>query len=410
MMKYRQKPSGIWLVDYEDDVGGRKRVSTGIKTVPMKTPPPEVKQAGREIVLGLRDPVVPSGARQARKGDGPLTMSDLFDRCEKTVWAPSEAKSQATIRSNLKVLHAEIGTVPILDMTYSRLEKVVENMRTRGYAPATIKRKLDMVSKALRMATIWSDKDGRPLLVIKPPMPSIRISNLKDRTVSSAEESAIFQAVEQRRQDEPQRQWYRMAALLRFLFDTGARLGEALGVGPDNITAMGGNTYVTFARYRTKNDKPRSIPLTPGTQAVLASLMAHLGRDKPTGELRYFPLNNGTAWYMFDQIREDVKLKGALNLDDVTLHTLRHTTLTRLAKGGMDLLRLQAWAGHSDPKITAQRYTHLSPSDLAGGLSILAASIPTPGTIQGENTIEPVTVPITEAGANCATLGTPSYH
>ena len=113
---------------------------------------------------------------------------------------------------------------------------------------------------------------------------------------------------------------------------------------------------------------------------------------------------------MFDQIRGDVKLATGMSLADVTLHTLRHTTLTRLAQGGMDLLRLQTWAGHSDPKITAQRYTHLRPSDLAGGLSILAALDPTTGTIQGENITRPATVPISEAGANRATPGTPSYH
>lgn len=51
-------------------------------------------------------------------------------------------------------------------------------------------------------------------------------------------------------------------------------------------------------------------------------------------------------------------------------HSAFHTALTQLAQGGMDLLRLETWAGHSDPKITAERYTHFTADDLMGGLDI----------------------------------------
>jgi hypothetical protein len=65
-MRYRQKPNGMWLVDYEDESGTRKRVSTGIKSAPQKQPPADVKAAGREIVLGIRTPQV--GALRGRTG------------------------------------------------------------------------------------------------------------------------------------------------------------------------------------------------------------------------------------------------------------------------------------------------------------------------------------------------------
>lgn len=403
-MKFRQKPSGYWLVDYEDDHGQRKRISTGIKTAPMRKAPAEVQQAAREIVLGVRSADAPKSAGQARKPAGHFTMSDLFDRCEKTVWHPDQTKSQGTVRSNLKVLRAMIGDVVVTDMTYSRLERVVLDLKEKGYAPATIKRKMDMVSKALRMATMWTDDAGRPLLVSKPPMPQIRVQNLKDRIISAPEEAAMFAAAEKRRQTEPDRQWFRMISLLELLFDTGARLGEALGSPPEAITMMGQTPYITFARYRTKNDKPRSVPLTPRAFAAVNRMMDHLGRDKATGEWRLFAMTHGTAWYMFDQLRQDVKEQTGMNMDDVTLHTLRHTCLTRLAQGGMDLLRLQQWAGHSDPKITAERYTHLRPTDLAAGLSIL--SNPSSGENLEADDNRPAYGSVAETGVNRATVGT----
>ena len=78
---------------------------------------------------------------------------------------------------------------------------------------------------------------------------------------------------------------------------------------------------------------------------------------------------------MLKNIREDLGKVG-IDISDVTLHTLRHTALTRLARGGMDLRRLQLWAGHSDPKITAERYVHTRADDLVGGLDILNGSGP----------------------------------
>lgn len=50
-----------------------------------------------------------------------------------------------------------------------------------------------------------------------------------------------------------------------------------------------------------------------------------------------------------------------------TPHDLRHTYVTRLILGGVDLKRVQYLAGHSDPKVTLQIYTDLmghAPEDL----------------------------------------------
>ena len=106
----------------------------------------------------------------------------------------------------------------------------------------------------------------------------------------------------------------------------------------------------------------------------------------------------------WENIRQDVKEAG-LNIDDVTLHTLRHTCLTRLAQGGMGLLQLQQWAGHSDPKITADRYVHLRPNDLVGGLDILESSNGGTAPIQASDPNSPVSGSFTDAGANRANPG-----
>lgn len=410
-MRYRQKPNGMWTVDYDDN-GQRRRISTGIKTAPQRNPPAEVKEAAREIILGIRTPKVTnvSSGGQARKGDGRLTVSDLLDKAEGTIWHPDNVRSQRTIRSNVRILQEMIGDELVENMTYTRLEQLVTDMKARGYQPATVKRKLAMLARALKMATMWTDAKGQPLLRYKPPLPKIAVNNLKDRIISEVEQEVLFAVLEKRRQLEPHRQWFAFRVFLWLMFDTAGRLSETLGLGPKNITTqkVGDQevSFVTFPRYRTKSGKPRTLPLAPRSVAALGTLMDHLTLDKETSEWRFFGFTTSTADVMFRQIREDVMRETGMDVSDVSLHTIRHTVATRLAQGGMDLARLQQWLGHSDPKITAERYLHLIPSDLVGGLSILAGTRGTQDAALVGDRTKHVSVPNTLGDANGANPGT----
>lgn len=399
-MIHRQKPNGMWLVDYEDD-GKRRRVSTGIKTAPMRTAPADVKAAARDIVLGLRTPKAPvsSTPQKAQKTDGRLTVSDLLDKCELTIWHPDNVRSQRTIRSNVKILGAYLGDEAVADMTYTRIEKLVGDMKANGYQPATVKRKLAMLKRALKQAVVWG------LLAAAPPTPSIVVRNLKERVITPDEETALFVALEKRRQLEPGRQWFAFRVFLNVVFDTGGRLSEVLGLSPDHLSQQG-RTYLTFPRYRTKSGKPRTLPLADRSVAALGSLMDHLTRDKATNEWRFFGFTAQTADKMFRELREDVQRETGMAVADVSIHTIRHTVLTRLARGGMELARLQKWAGHSDPKITAERYLHLMPSDLDGGLDILGTVGGTEGILNSAQRTKPVSVSVPDSGAIGANLGT----
>ena len=52
----------------------------------------------------------------------------------------------------------------------------------------------------------------------------------------------------------------------------------------------------------------------------------------------------------------------------VDIHALRHTFGSRMARGGAGLVHVQRLMGHSDPKLTAQVYTHLDVEDLRGAI------------------------------------------
>lgn len=57
-------------------------------------------------------------------------------------------------------------------------------------------------------------------------------------------------------------------------------------------------------------------------------------------------------------------------LAGVSLHTLRHTFISRLVQAGRPLPEVAALAGHREIKMTL-RYAHLAPSHLRAGIQVL---------------------------------------
>lgn len=349
----KAKPNGVYFVSfYEGET--RRRIST--RTSDLKT----ARIRAREIVNGGAVPAAP----KARAETGSMTMEMLLNHCCHTVWSPRHVRSQATVRSNVRILSRMIGDWRVSEITYSKLEGLVADLHAHGYASGTVHRKMCAVSKALNEATRMTYPDGRPVLASKLPMPSVTTRNARDRVISSQEEAAIFAAIAVREANEPARNWRRFGHLIRFLLDTGCRLGEALYVDDSRIQVRNGQHFVAFPRYTTKSGRPRTLPLS---QAIVATL-PYLRLASPTGAL--FPLKSQTAWYMFNSIRSDLKAAGT-NIDDVVLHTFRHTCLTRLASSGrVRLEHISDWAGHASMDVTRNHYVHLMPEDK---LNVLAA-------------------------------------
>lgn len=355
-MKLSKKKSGIYVLDY--DVGGkRKRVSLNTRDHD------EAKDKARKIVLGVIEPstVTP---RQARPNE--VTIEQLLEHTRRTHWR--ESKSQHTVNSNIRILTRMVGQTAVSRVDSNFMVALRERFEAEGSKPATIKRKLDCLYRALRVALHWDGGSGTgiPVLDRLPQRPAIRVENYKDRVVSPTEQVALFAAVDKRMAKEPTRDWHRFKVLLRFLLDTGCRLSEALNVVVEgeeaHIDVRGDVSFVLFPRYTTKNGKPRSLPLTPGLVEEINSIKGRAINGK------LFPLRAATAWYYWKGLRSDL----GESWNNVTLHTFRHTCLTELAKK-LPIHKVSLWAGHSDIKITMDRYAHLQSEDLLDCLGALSA-------------------------------------
>jgi integrase/recombinase XerD len=141
-------------------------------------------------------------------------------------------------------------------------------------------------------------------------------------------------------------------ALLEFLYGTGARISEAVGLAVDDLDEA---TVVLHG----KGGKTRLVPLGRYARSALDAylvrsrpLLAASGRGTPAVFLnaRGGPLSRQSAWTILQ------RTAGTAGLPGVSPHTLRHSYATHLLDGGADVRVVQELLGHASVT-TTQVYT-----------------------------------------------------
>ena len=151
-------------------------------------------------------------------------------------------------------------------------------------------------------------------------------------------------------------------AFLEFLYATGVRISELIGVGLNDLDLEEGFVAVTG-----KGNKRRGVPVGSRARAALERYLEttrpRLDRGQGRGILFLSaagrPLSRMGAWKI---LRKQVRRAGIAKR--VTPHTLRHTFATHLLQGGADLAAVQEMLGHADIS-TTQLYTQVDRDYLA---------------------------------------------
>jgi len=136
----------------------------------------------------------------------------------------------------------------------------------------------------------------------------------------------------------------KLQALPKLALITGARIGELLALRWDDCQ----DRYLTF--WDTENGKVRRIPVTETIAALLASrprIHAWVFTNAKT-EMPYTTIRK-----LFERALERAKI----TTGDVTVHTLRHTALSRMIEHGLDDYTVMSISGHSSTRML-ERYTH----------------------------------------------------
>lgn len=266
------------------------------------------------------------------------SLMELYQNHHHVLW--DEGFHKYCVESFIRDFDRLLGGEKLVTFPQEKLDHLEGKLRKRGNSNATINRKMAALSKLLKKAHRMGEVDGLP-----------EFRRLKERAgrirfLEYEEEERLFAAIKVRSDD-----YYRLCV---FLVDTGARLGEAIGVRWNDIHAG----RVTF--WITKSGRSRSLPLTQRAQQVLRA-------TKPARKGPFLHITQPK----FRAVWHEAKAECGLGDDaDIVPHILRHTCASRLVRGGIDLRRVQTWLGHQTLQMT-MRYAHLATHDLDTCLPVL---------------------------------------
>ena len=190
-----------------------------------------------------------------------------------------------------------------------------------------------------------------PASDLRPPAAGQRLP----KAITVAEVGAILESVPAESETGQ-----RDRALLEFLYATGARISEAVGLDVDDLHLERPSDGPAVVRLTGKGSKERVVPL--GSYA-LSALEAYLVRGRPAlvakgkGTPALFlnarggRLSRQSAWTALKAAAERAGIAKT-----VSPHTLRHSFATHLLEGGADVRVVQELLGHASVT-TTQVYT-----------------------------------------------------
>ncbi|WP_313196584.1 site-specific integrase [Shinella zoogloeoides] len=255
----------------------------------------------------------------------------LLGRYVDILWEPGSHKYN--VSSFIGELDEILFGAEFSEFTDEMLDTLISALRRRGNSNATINRKMAALSKLLRKAHKMGDIQSLP-----------EFKRLKEkagriRFLEPEEETRLFEAISEKSD--------LYGRFCIFLIDTGARLGEGIGLRWQDLN----RDRATF--WLTKSGRSRSVPLTErAAAAIRASERSRRGPFTNIVQAKF-----RAAW---NEAKQEVGLGSE---PDVVPHILRHTCASRLVQGGIDIRRVQTWLGHQTLQMT-MRYAHLASGDL----------------------------------------------
>jgi site-specific recombinase XerD len=141
-------------------------------------------------------------------------------------------------------------------------------------------------------------------------------------------------------------------ALFTLMYNTGARVSEAIGLRRSDVTLNPSRS----ARIEGKGRKQRVIPLWGSTAECLGGWLPEIGQGP---EAPLFPnahggrlSRSGVEDRLGEAVRAAVAKCPTLVGRRISPHTLRHTTAMHLLQSGVDVTVIAVWLGHESPETT----------------------------------------------------------
>jgi integrase/recombinase XerD len=227
----------------------------------------------------------------------------------------------------------------------------IGEMRQHGLADSTVARKIASIRGLHRFLVAEGMRETDPTALVDSP----RRPDPFPKALTIDEAIALVEAPQV--DDKSGR---RDRALLEFLYGTGARVSETVGVDLGDV-----DLEDRLAKVTGKGSRQRLVPL--GSKAVeairswLPDRMELVSRKTP-GDPLFINLRGGrlSRQGMFEIVKKHAARAG-IERARVSPHVLRHSAATHMVEAGADLRTVQEMLGHATIS-TTQVYTRVSPA------------------------------------------------
>lgn len=286
-------------------------------------------------------------------------------------------KTRMAYSSDLEQFSSYTGREsPLSSITGLLIEEWTAHLRTKGFAPASMRRKIVVLKVfcsywlrrgALTESPFWRVElsfgriEQLPRSLTEPEMRSLL--DHAGRQTAIARKGAVLARGRRGTAVSKSYRAIRNLALIDLMFATGMRVGEvsALDVADFVVAESCFKVHGKGGRYR--------LAFVVDDQTVRIQHKHLKSRSKMHCDSRALFLNasgsrlstQGIA-NIISKFREEAGLSR-----HVTPHMLRHTVATLLLRNGVDIRVVQEFLGHASI-VTTQRYTHVAKEHLIGVL------------------------------------------
>jgi integrase/recombinase XerD len=233
------------------------------------------------------------------------------------------------------------------------VERFVAHLRAADLASSTVGRKVAAIRGLHRFLVVEGLRETDPTLLLESP----RRPEPFPKALTRDQAFALVEAP-----DSGTLKGRRDSALLEFLYATGARVSEAVGVDLGHLDLDDRVVLVTG-----KGAKQRLVPMGGKAVAALSRWLPDrlsLIRRGQRGDPLFLNLRGRrlSRQGVFDVVRANARRAGIEGVE-VSPHVLRHSAATHMVEAGADLRTVQEILGHATIS-TTQIYTKVSPAHL----------------------------------------------
>ncbi len=253
-----------------------------------------------------------------------------------------------------------VGSMRLSSITRNRVQDLVDELTTRGYAPSTVANAISPLRAVFRRALDREEVSANPTLKIAMPKDRRR----REKVADPREMRALLAAL-----PDAHRPLWSCAAY------AGLRRGELQALRWSEVDLEAQVLHVVASWDRVaglvapkSRAGERTVPLPSVLRAELAKHRLRQGRG---GEGFVFAISSERPFDPPNTLRIAKRVWREHGLEPVGFHELRHAYASFAIAAGVNAKALSTYLGHSSIQITLDRYGHLFPGNEQEAASLL---------------------------------------